>query len=197
MALLRLFLTRVVSGVALHATVTVRAGRRAWAGSGEISRCDSGLAVIVNTSAAITTATNSAAFSSAFTLLLWAEKQGCSPASQTRPQKAPRMAAAKRGRKGIGESSARRAALTNDRATPALGEARQKRETLPRIPRPTTKAGSGVGAGFVARTILRQATGTGRSGHARRGDPHTQGRRRCRLIGEHANDQPVARALSR
>src|ERR671910_3327119 len=63
------------------------------------------------------------------------------------------MAAAKRGRKGIGDSSARRAALTNDRATPALGEARQKRETLPRFPRPTAKDGSGVGAGFVARTI--------------------------------------------
>src|SRR5215204_2311112 len=54
MALPRLFLTRVVSGVALHATVTVRAGRRAWAGSGESPCCESGPAVIVNTSAAVT-----------------------------------------------------------------------------------------------------------------------------------------------
>src|SRR5215212_10005278 len=54
MALLRLFLTRVVSGVALHATVTVRAGMRAWAGSGESPCLDIGPAVIVNTSAAIT-----------------------------------------------------------------------------------------------------------------------------------------------
>src|SRR5829696_6286821 len=60
MALLRLFLTRVVSGVALHATVTVRAGMRAWAGSGESPCLDSGPAVIVNTSAAITAAANSA-----------------------------------------------------------------------------------------------------------------------------------------
>src|SRR5829696_871432 len=60
MALLRLFLTRVVSGVALHATVTVRAGRRAWAGSGESPCLDIGPAVIVNISAAITAVANSA-----------------------------------------------------------------------------------------------------------------------------------------
>ena len=72
---------------------------------------------------------------------------------QTQPQKAPRMATAERGRGGIGEFSARRADLDN-RATPALGEARQKRETSPRFPRPAAKDGSVVGAGFVARTIL-------------------------------------------
>src|SRR5215213_10396281 len=54
MALPRLFLTWVFSGVALHATLTVRAGRRAWAGCGESPCCDIGPAVIVNTSAAIT-----------------------------------------------------------------------------------------------------------------------------------------------
>ena len=73
---------------------------------------------------------------------------------QTQPQKAPRMATAERGREGIGEFSARRADLANNRATPALGEARQKRETSPRFPRPAAKDGSAVGAGFVARTIL-------------------------------------------
>ena len=72
---------------------------------------------------------------------------------QTQPQKAPRMATAERGREGIGEFSARRADLDN-LATPALGEARQKRETSPRSSRPTAKDGSVVGAGFVARTIL-------------------------------------------
>src|SRR5919107_258745 len=35
-----------------------------------------------------------------------------------------------------------------------------------------------------------------RSGHARRGDPHTQGRRRRSSIGEHADDQPVAVAAT-
>ena len=44
--------------------------------------------------------------------------------------------------------------LANNLATPALSEARQKRETSPRFPRPTAKDGSVVGAGFVARTIL-------------------------------------------
>jgi hypothetical protein len=43
--------------------------------------------------------------------------------------------------------------LANNLATPALSEARQKRETSPRFPRPTAKDGSVVGAGFVARTI--------------------------------------------
>src|SRR5215212_104389 len=62
------------------------------------------------------------------------------------------MATAERGTEGIGEFSARRAALDN-RLTPALGDARQKRETLPRFPRPAAKEGSVVGAGFVARTI--------------------------------------------
>jgi hypothetical protein len=71
---------------------------------------------------------------------------------QTQPQKAPRMTTAGRGREGIGEFSARRADLDN-RATPALGEARQKRETSPRFPRPEANDGSAVGAGFVARTI--------------------------------------------
>src|SRR5215213_10962437 len=54
MALPRLFLTWVFSGVALQATPTVRAGRRAWAGCGESPCCNTGPAVIVNTSAAIT-----------------------------------------------------------------------------------------------------------------------------------------------
>jgi dihydrofolate reductase len=53
-----------------------------------------------------------------------------------------------------------------------------------------------VGAALVALSIFvvgdLQAR---RSGHARRGDPHTQGRRR-RRIGEHADDQPVAVAAS-
>src|SRR5918994_4899094 len=71
---------------------------------------------------------------------------------QTQPQKAPRMATAERGREGIGEFSARRADLDN-RATPALGEARQKRETSPRFPRPEANDGSAVGGGVVARTI--------------------------------------------
>ena len=44
--------------------------------------------------------------------------------------------------------------LANNLATPALSEARQKRETSPRFPRPAAKDGSVVGAGFVARTIL-------------------------------------------
>jgi hypothetical protein len=43
--------------------------------------------------------------------------------------------------------------LANNLATPALSEARQKRETSPRSSRPTAKDGSRVGAGFVARTI--------------------------------------------
>src|SRR5918993_3786850 len=60
MALLRLFLTWVLSGVALHATLTVRAGRRAWAGCGESPCLDTGPEVIVNTSAAISALTNSA-----------------------------------------------------------------------------------------------------------------------------------------
>src|SRR5215208_2790018 len=57
MALLRLFLTRVVSGVALHATVTVRAGVRASAGCGENPRSDAGPAT-ANPSAATTAPTN-------------------------------------------------------------------------------------------------------------------------------------------
>jgi hypothetical protein len=44
--------------------------------------------------------------------------------------------------------------LANNLATPALSEARQKRETSPRSSRPAAKDGSVVGAGFVARTIL-------------------------------------------
>src|SRR5215207_10524502 len=43
--------------------------------------------------------------------------------------------------------------LANNLATPALSEARQKRETSPRSSRPTAKDGSRVGAGFVACTI--------------------------------------------
>src|SRR5215207_169031 len=43
--------------------------------------------------------------------------------------------------------------LANNLATPALSEARQKRETSPRSSRPTAKDGSRVGAGFFARTI--------------------------------------------
>src|ERR671912_174053 len=43
--------------------------------------------------------------------------------------------------------------LANNLATPALSEARQKRETSPRSSRSTAKVGSRVGAGFVARTI--------------------------------------------
>jgi hypothetical protein len=43
--------------------------------------------------------------------------------------------------------------LANNLATPALSDARQKRETSPRASRLTAKDGSRVGAGFVARTI--------------------------------------------
>src|SRR5215217_7174969 len=50
----------VLSGVALHATVTVRAGRRAWAGCGESPCLDNGPAVIVNASATVNALTNSA-----------------------------------------------------------------------------------------------------------------------------------------
>jgi hypothetical protein len=83
--------------------------------------------------------------------------------------------------------------LANNLATPALSEARQKRETSPRSSRPTAKDGSRVGAGFVARTIPSAGNRkAGRSGHARSSDPHAQGRRRRRLVGEHADDQPVA-----
>jgi hypothetical protein len=49
----------VLSGVALHATVTVRAGRRAWAGCGESPCLDTGPEVIVNTSAAVSALTKS------------------------------------------------------------------------------------------------------------------------------------------
>src|ERR687894_2239754 len=70
----------------------------------------------------------------------------------------------------------------------------------PLRPDPIARAGregkAGVGAALVALSIFvvgnLQAR---RSGHARRGDPHTQGRRR-RRIGEHADDQPVAVAAS-
>jgi dihydrofolate reductase len=55
-----------------------------------------------------------------------------------------------------------------------------------------------LGAARVAlRIFLVDDLQARRSGHARGNDPHTQGRRRRRLIGEHADDQPVARALSR
>src|SRR5215212_10187306 len=61
MFLLRLFSTRVSSGVALHATVTVRAGGRAWAGCGDSPRSEAGPAM-ANTRAAITAPTNRSAF---------------------------------------------------------------------------------------------------------------------------------------
>ena len=46
MLVLRLFLTRVVSGVALHATVTVMAGVAASAGRGEMPPSEVGPAIV-------------------------------------------------------------------------------------------------------------------------------------------------------